>query len=90
MVHPSEYGEPPDDIQLWHAEFIKWTADEWKLVKLWRCRFGDKWSVAITGPVTFSIDDGTFGTRSTSEVLQRYRDWYNQEGIGTLMSDTNT
>lgn len=38
LVHPLEFGEPPDDIRLWHTEFTKWRGDDWEIVKLWRYR----------------------------------------------------
>jgi hypothetical protein len=85
LAHPLEYGSPPDEISLLGTERIAWDGHP-DTCFVFRYRFGDVVSAGITRPVVFSFME-PMGDLNMSEVIERYREWYQSDGRAAIDRD---
>jgi hypothetical protein len=88
IAHPLEFGRIPEDIRLWHKAELPWDDGGTMTTKLWMFVCEGETYIGITGPITFSIDDGTFHSLSTDSVLKKYRDWFKDQNIASIQPGT--
>ncbi len=86
LAFPTEYGRPPDYIELFGKKYVDWEGDR-VLCHVYRFRYGEETSTGITRPVTFSFCD-EMGSLSLDEVIEKYRSWHLDVGKKVIERDT--
>ncbi len=79
LAHPSEFGEPPVEIQEIHREVTDWPLADRKVeIVLYRYRMEDGHvGIGMTGPVTWSfLGEGVLDGLSYDEMKRAYAGWY--------------
>src|SRR5687768_7385878 len=79
ISHPSEFGEPPVEIEEIHRELTEWPLENGKVeIVLHRYRMRDGHvGIGMTGPITWSfLGDGVLDGLSMEEIKRAYAGWY--------------
>lgn len=88
LCFPTEYGRPPDEIQLIDDRYRDWPGESGPIrCQLFRFRYGNDWNIGITGPLTFALGDQDLDGKSPDEVYSVYEKWFSNEDIAGLIRE---